>query len=75
MEAESAAQDALDDEVVGAVSGANAHAEVDLPVGGDVEIDGREKLLLLVVQSIDAVDRTQGSVVFHAQRDFSIYVE
>ena len=47
---EAAAEDALDDEVVGRRGGAYAYADVDLPLRRDVEVGDGEDLLLLVVQ-------------------------
>ena len=45
-----AAENAFHNQMIGAGCRADADAEVDFPFGRYVQIDGREKLLLLVVQ-------------------------
>ena len=47
---EAVADDGFDDPAVGGGGGADADAEVDFPGGGEVEVDGGEDLLLLVVE-------------------------
>src|SRR5579859_713935 len=75
VKTEPASQDSLDDQVVAAMGCAHADAEVDFPVRGDVEVDRGEKLLLLIVQPVKAIHRTEGAVVFHAEGDLRGYVE
>ncbi len=63
---ETAAEDAFDDPVVGGCGWSDADAEVDLPFGRDVQVDGREDLLLLVVEAGDVGDAAVVGVVFNA---------
>ena len=48
---ESSPHNSLHDEVIGSGCRSYAHAEVNLPVGRDIQIDRRKKLLLLIVES------------------------
>ena len=59
-------QDAFDDPVVGGGGGANAYANVDLPLGRDVEIADEKNLLLLIMKRCDAGDAAVVGVVFDA---------
>src|SRR5437868_12000094 len=61
---EAAADNSFDDEMVGGARGSHAHTEVKLPFGREVEVNGREELLLLVAQWIEAGERTVGAVIF-----------
>jgi hypothetical protein len=45
---ETAPEDAFDDEVVSGCGDTNADAEVNLPVGRDVEVGGGKELVLLL---------------------------
>ena len=51
---EVAAEDAFDDPVIGGGGGADAHADVDLPLRRHVQIGDGEDLLLLVVQRVES---------------------
>ena len=53
---EAAAENALDDQVVGCRGWPNAYADVDLPFGRDVEVGDGEDLLLLVVETVPGAD-------------------
>jgi len=64
-----AAENAFDDEVVGAAGDVDADAEVDLPLLGDVEVRGEEELLLLVVDGVGREDAAGGAVVLEARLD------
>ena len=66
---EAATDDTFYDPVIGGGGRANAHAEVDLPVGADVEVDGREELLLLIVKAGNVGDAAVVGVVFEAAGD------
>ena len=67
---EAAADDALDDQMVGGASCADAHAEIELPLRGQIEVDAREELLLLIAQRIESGERTVCSIVFQAAGNF-----
>lgn len=57
------AEDDFDDEVVGGGGGTPAGADVDLPLGGDEEIDDGEELLLLVMQRDEVAELAVVGVV------------
>ncbi len=58
----------FDDPVVGGGGGADAYAEVEFPIGRDVEVDGGEELLLLVVEAGDVADVAVVGVVLECRR-------
>ena len=66
---ETAAHNALNDQVVGGAGDADSDTEVELPVRRKIQIDGGEELLLLVVEAIEIRDRSQSSVVFQPECD------
>src|ERR1035438_1865228 len=66
---EAAADDAFYDPVIGGGGGAYADAEVDLPVGREVQIDGGEELLLLIVETGNVGDAAVVGVVLEAAGD------
>src|ERR1700723_838410 len=66
---EAAAEDGLDDQVVGGPCGADAYANVDLPKGRDVEIRDDEDLLLLVVHRRNIADGAVVCVPLNAPAD------
>src|ERR1700744_5509323 len=51
---EAAAENALDDQVVGCRGWPNAYADVDLPFGRDVQVGDGEDLLLLLAERVEA---------------------
>ena len=61
---ESPAEDALDDQMVSGSGRADPNSEVEFPLRPQIEINGREQLLLLILQRIEAVQRSGGCVVF-----------
>src|SRR6185437_11348682 len=61
------AENALHDKVIGRRTGSNADAEVDLPLGGDVQVGYREDLLLLIVQAGGRAEPAIVGVVFDAR--------
>jgi len=66
---EAAADDALDDPVIGGRGWSDAYAEIDLPFRGHVEVDRREELLLLVMQAGDVCDTAVIGVVLKPAAD------
>lgn len=68
---EAIAQDELGDDVVGAAGDADAQTEIDLPLRAEVHIYGGEKLLLLVLDRIEAGDRAERTVVLQPQGNLS----
>src|SRR5207248_11360457 len=52
--------------MVGGTGGANADAEIDFPLGRDVNVNRGEKLLLLFAQRIEVTNRPESAVVFQA---------
>src|SRR5438105_5310390 len=62
----SPADDGFHDQMVGGPGGANADAEIDFPLGRDVNVNRGYKLLLLFVQRIEVTDRPESAVVFQA---------
>ncbi len=54
---EAAPEDSFDDEVVGGGGDTDADAEVDLPLGRDVEVSDGEELVLLIVGRRAVEDR------------------
>lgn len=48
LEIEAITQDHFYDEVIGAGSHPNSHAKVELPIGGEFQVNGWEELVLLV---------------------------
>ena len=62
-------EDAFHDPVIGGGRWPDAHAEVDLPLRRDVQVDGREDLLLLVVQAGDVRDAAVVGVVLDSAGD------
>ncbi len=69
-EVETAAEDHFDEQVVGAMRSADAYAEIELPIGVEIEIDARDELLLLLTDGIEACDGSVRRIVFEAARDF-----
>src|ERR1700728_1856512 len=66
---EAAAENAFHDPVVGGGCRAHAYAKVDLPLRRDIQIDGREELLLLIMQAGNVGDAAVVGVVLKAARD------
>src|SRR2546430_11698100 len=52
--------------MVGAAGHPHAHAKVELPFRREVQVDGRKDLLLLVLQRVEACDRTERAVVLES---------
>jgi hypothetical protein len=50
----SAADDALDDQVIGGARRSDADSEVELPLRTEIDVDAGEELLLLIAQSIES---------------------
>src|SRR6185437_15615629 len=63
------AEDPFDNPVIGACGRSHANAEVDLPFWRNIQIDGREDLLLLVVKAGDVRQAAVVGVVLNAARD------
>lgn len=63
------ADDHLQDEVVSASGQTNADSEVEFPLGRDIQIDGREDLVLLFARRIKTANRADGAVVFNSAID------
>src|SRR5471030_1098445 len=66
---EAAAEDSFDDEVVGCGGWADADADVDLPLGRDIEVSDGEDLLLLIVQGIKGAEAAVVRIVLEAAAD------
>ena len=60
---ETVAQDHLHDEMIGAGGHTEADAEIELPLGGEIKVNRREYLVLLVLQRVEARQATQRAVV------------
>src|SRR5579864_3275215 len=56
--------------MVGGASCANANSEIELPLRGQIKVDAREELLLLIAQRIESGERTVCSIVFQAAGNF-----
>src|SRR5271167_635434 len=57
-------EDAFDDQVIGGRGCADADSEVELPLRPQIEVNGRNELLLLIVEWTEIRDRPPGTVVF-----------
>src|SRR5579863_3134150 len=66
---ETPAHDAFDDQVIGGSGCADADSKVELPLWPQIEIDGRNELLLLIVKRTESRDRSQGTVILQPARD------
>src|SRR5262249_43705107 len=64
--AKAPSNDAFDNQVIGGPRESPADAEVQFPLGRDVQVDRREDLLLLVGNWIEISDRPQRAVVLQA---------
>src|SRR5215471_7122449 len=71
---ESPAYDALYDQVIGGTGCADPDSEIELPLGGEVDVDGREELLLLFSQGVEPAQRPERRVVLEPARNFPGYV-
>src|ERR1051326_8830207 len=60
---ESTPNDSFDDQVVCRARHTPARAEVDFPIWGDIEVNGRNKLLLLLRHRIKTADWPQRTVI------------
>jgi len=67
----SAAQNHFQDKGIGAVRQARSHPEIDLPVGAGIQINDREKLLLLLSDRIESCQGAVGCIVLEAGSDRS----
>src|SRR5450432_3915394 len=67
---EAVSQNCLHQQMVGGLRHAHADAEVELPVLAEIDIHGRQNLLLLVAQRVESRHRAIGSVILHAHRHF-----
>ena len=72
---EATAYYALHDQVIVGAGCADADAEIEFPVGRQVQVNRREELLVLVSEGIEIADRAQRAVVFEATRNFLGEVE
>src|SRR5438093_12275655 len=59
----------FDDQVVGRAREAVSDSNVDLPLRGQIEVEGRKDLVLLLGQRIEARHRTHRAVVLDSRRD------
>ena len=69
--AQAITQDHLHQEMIRSCRDTDAHSEVEFPSGAQVQVDGREDLLLLFAQGIEAGDRAAGSHNIPGRRRFS----
>src|SRR5882762_9552780 len=49
---------------------AHTYSKIDFPLGREIQINGRENLLLLLADGVEACDWTQRAVILDASRDF-----
>ena len=66
---EAASQNPFDNQVICPSRGADTDADVDLPLGRDVQIGDGKDLLLLIVQRIEPTQATVVGVVLDATAD------
>ena len=60
---------ALDDQVIGGSGCADAHAKVEPPLWTQIDVNGRKKLLLLIVEWTEVRDRPPGTVILQPASD------
>ena len=65
-EGEAAADDHFHNQVIRGSGDTNSDAEVELPVGREVEVNRGKELLLLIPHRIEARDWTERSIIFQA---------
>src|SRR5580698_6253259 len=66
--------DALNNQMIGGSSRADSHSKVELPLWSQIEVNGRNELLLLIPQRTEICDRSIGSIVFESAGDSSCEV-
>ena len=60
---------ALDDQVIGGSGCADAYSKVELPLWTQIDVDGRNELLLLFVEWTEVRDRPPGTVILQPASD------
>ena len=66
---EATAENAFDDQVIGRSGRADPNSKVEFPLWPQVDIDGREELLLLIPQGIETVQRSVSRVILKPATD------
>ena len=64
-----AADDHLQDEVIGAPGQSDTDAKVEFPLWRQVKIDGREYLMLLFALGIKATERPERAIILNSAID------
>lgn len=70
LEIEAVAQDHLADQMVGRSCHANPQPEIHFPLGGEIQVNGRENLLLLLSDGIEPGHRPQRPIILKSCRHF-----
>src|SRR4051794_29537845 len=68
LEPETPAQDRLDQQVVRGPRHPDPDSEIELPVLTEVDIHGRQELLLLLAQGVESRDRPHRAVILQPDR-------
>src|SRR5579863_6072637 len=66
---EAVAKDHFHDEMIGSACYSHAQAEIDFPLGRNIQIDGGKKLVLLLTDGIESRNRPYRAVVFKTSGD------
>jgi len=70
LEVETVAEDQFGDEVIGGAGNADAHSEIDFPLGRKIEVDRGENLVFLKSDGVEIGGGPYGAIVFEATGDF-----
>src|SRR5947209_747456 len=69
-EIKTVAENHLGNQVIRRTRHTHTEAKIDFPLGGEIQVNGGEDLLLLLADRVEARDRTQRDVIFDSSRDF-----
>src|SRR5260370_8341045 len=64
------AENHLGNQVIRRTRPTHTEPKIDFPLGGEIQVDGGEDLLLLLADRVEARDRTQRTVILDSPRDF-----
>src|SRR5579875_1055411 len=74
MPGEASANNSLNDEVIRGCRRSDAGAEVDLPLGRNIQVGNEEDLLLLKVERVGRGDSSVTSIIFGPDTDGTVQV-
>src|SRR5258708_1347106 len=64
------AENHLGNQVIRRTRHTHTEPKIDFPLGGEIQVNGGEDLLLLLADRVEARDRTKRAVIFESPRDF-----